>query len=145
MKVGARALATSMFTLHKCCRLNVVVCWRRMRPAWRDLLIPSAYNWDRLWLDAKPTHEPILSFSTRSSQPRNSKANDIIAHSHLNIRHQRNHGDRIDRPERARFPEAASHFPQLKAPERKDQESRKGWPEMVQGRWSGIQDAQECH
>jgi hypothetical protein len=57
----------------------------------------------------------------------------------------RNHGDRIDRAERARLPEATPHLPQLQGPERQVEEEGQGRPEMVQGRRPGLQDPQDRH
>ena len=56
----------------------------------------------------------------------------------------RNHGDRIDRAVRAGFPEATAHIPQLQSEKREEQEGGQGRTTMVQGRWTGIPDAEDC-
>lgn len=53
-------------------------------------------------------------------------------------------GDRVDRPVRACFPEAASHLPQLQGQDQ-DHPTGQGRPKMVQGCWSGLPHAQDRH
>lgn len=95
--------------------------------------VRSASN-DRLSSD--PEHSPLPD-DLRQKYTHRRQLRTIVQHS--------NHGDRVDRPERARFPEAAARFPEHQEAGRQDQESWKGWQEMGEGRRSRLQDPQDRH
>jgi hypothetical protein len=54
----------------------------------------------------------------------------------------RNHGHRTYRAIGARVPEATSHILELQV--KGEVPGWKGWTEMVQGRWIGIPNTEDC-
>ena len=56
----------------------------------------------------------------------------------------RNHGDGIDSTVGTRVPEATAHLRQSEGQANEEHQNWKGWAKMVQGRWVGLQDTQDC-
>lgn len=73
---------------------------------------------------------------TRSLQPSSTPASS-------STRTHRNHGDRVDRPVRARLPEAASRLPELE--DQVEEQQGRPDPPLVQGCRSGFPYPQDRH
>ena len=56
----------------------------------------------------------------------------------------RNHGDGVDSTVGTRVPETTAYLRQSEGQANEEHQSRKGWAKMVQGRWAGLQDTEDC-
>lgn len=56
----------------------------------------------------------------------------------------RNHGDGVDSTVGTRIPKATAYLRQPEGQADEEHQSRKGWAKMVQGRWAGLQDTEDC-
>ena len=88
-----------------------------------------------------------LEIRVRSIQSTTSKIRHQLATIYASlIQLNRNHGDRVDSPGRARFPKATTRLlkPQARLASGEVEEGGQGWKEILQGRWARLQDTESC-